>query len=52
MRTVLDKETIAYEKGYQAFREGDSRFSNPYADGSERNAWFEGWDFGQEIKVR
>lgn len=34
---------LASGQGRLAFRRGESLLSNPLPDGSERQAWFQGW---------
>lgn len=48
MRTVLDKQTRAFEAGFRAHEAGTSRDSNPHTDADLRSAWFDGWDYATQ----
>lgn len=43
-----EKQLIAWEQGQAAFRDGVSRYRNPYLVNSLRAAWNDGWDFEKE----
>lgn len=38
----------AYMEGVDAFHHGVSREANPYTIGSEREDWFDGWDWAHD----
>jgi hypothetical protein len=45
--TNLYKQTLEYQEGRGAYREGERRAHNPYASGEKQgsaSAWWLGWD--------
>lgn len=40
-------ENIAWEQGFQAYRDGKGKNTNPYKKKSLRDAWEEGWEYAQ-----
>lgn len=50
MRTVLDRATIVFEEGFNAYNGGIPRSHNPYNDGKpDQTNWFDGWDYGRAV---
>jgi hypothetical protein len=49
VRTVLDRNSLAFEEGYRAFENQTPKSQNPYGqDQSDlRAAWDDGWNYGQ-----
>lgn len=41
-------ENIAFEQGYQAYRDGEGLDTNPYKKKSLRDAWEAGWNYARE----
>jgi hypothetical protein len=45
MMTEINKESEAYNTGFEAAKQGEPRTANPYAAGTwDSDNWFAGWD--------